>query len=510
MRLRRGRLVQESWWCVRVVTVLFAAAVTVSGSGSGSNWGAQAYEVGVNWGTQASHPLPAKAVVKLLQENNVTRVKLFDSDATTLDALAGSNIQVMVAIPNKNLQAISSSADSATAWVKQNVARYIFQGGVNISHVAVGNEPFLSAYNGTFVNLTFPALNNIQNALNAAGFGDSIKTTVPMNADVLTDAAVPSEGAFVNATAQVMAQILDLLHRNGCPFTVNIYPFISLYANPNFPQNYLHFDSNVVQIQDGAYAYTNAFDATFDTLLAALTAAGYPDMPIILGEIGWPTDGHGSATPANAQRFVQGFLRHVQSDAGTPRRPNASIFFYLFGLLDEDQKSIDPGNFERHWGVFAYDGSAKYPLSLRESSGSGTSQLVNASGVQYLPRRWCVVSDSANLSALAEPVSYACTFADCTELAYGASCNAVLDSKGNASYAFNQYFQLNNQASTACSFQGAASITTTDPSVGTCKFIVQLAVKSAGSTAESVSLSLIITVLAAAVALLLSSSSSTE
>lgn len=51
-------------------------------------------------------------------------------------------------------------------------------------YVAVGNEPFLSSYNGSFLNVTFPALQNIQNALNEAGHGDSIKATVPLNADV--------------------------------------------------------------------------------------------------------------------------------------------------------------------------------------------------------------------------------------------------------------------------------------------------------------------------------------
>jgi hypothetical protein len=65
--------------------------------------------------------------------------------------------------------------------------------------VAIGNEPFLTAYNGTYNNVTVPALKNIQRALNEAGHGSAIKATVPVNADVYDSPAsnpVPSAGKF--------------------------------------------------------------------------------------------------------------------------------------------------------------------------------------------------------------------------------------------------------------------------------------------------------------------------
>ena len=99
-------------------------------------------------------------------------------------------------------------------------------------------------------------------------------------------------------------------------------------------------------------------------LVSALTAAGYPNMTIIFGEIGWPTDGTLSATTELAQKFNNELINHLQSGKGTPLRPNIQIEAYLFSLLDEDIKSIDPGPFERHWGIFYYDGIAKYQLNL--------------------------------------------------------------------------------------------------------------------------------------------------
>ncbi|KAH7285859.1 hypothetical protein KP509_33G048900 [Ceratopteris richardii] len=439
--------------------------------------------IGVNWGTQSSHQLPPSIVVRMLKDNNFDKVKLFDTAESTLKALAGTDIEVMVAIPNNQLIQLQD-ANAALTWVGDHVKRYIFDGGVNIKYVAVANEPYLTSYNGTYVPLTFPALQNVQNALNRLNLGNTIKTTVPMNADVLTDSGtnMPSQGKFRPDIASQMLQIVSFLNQNGCPFTINIYPFISYSSTPGFPENYAFFGSSVAQITDGSRIYTNTFDASYDTLVQALSSAGFPNMPIIVGEIGWATDGvRPASTPQNAQRFNQGFLDHVSSNAGTPLRPNVPIQYYLFGLLDEDAKDIAPGLFERHWGIFTFDGNAKYALTIPGATANGNSgTLVNAKGVVHLPTRWCVANKDADPAKLADPVNFACSNADCTQLLYGASCNG-LDTIGNASYAFNQYFQIQNQKSGSCSFNGLASITHDDPSTDTCKFIIQIDVTASSA-----------------------------
>lgn len=90
--------------------------------------------LGVNWGTMATHKLPPKTVVQMLKDNNINKVKLFDADETTMSALAGSGLQVMVAIPNDQLK-VMGSYDRAKDWVRKNVTRYNFNGGVNITLV---------------------------------------------------------------------------------------------------------------------------------------------------------------------------------------------------------------------------------------------------------------------------------------------------------------------------------------------------------------------------------------
>ncbi|KAA8519053.1 hypothetical protein F0562_016173 [Nyssa sinensis] len=437
--------------------------------------------LGVNWGTMATHKLPPKIVVQMLKDNGIQKVKLFDADQYTMSALAGSGIEVMVAIPNDQL-AVMTNYGRAKEWVRRNVTRYNFNGGVNIKYVAVGNEPFLKSYNNSFLNVTFPALQNIQNALNEAGVGDSIKTTVPLNADVYNSPEnnpVPSAGRFRSDISGLMTQIVQFLNQNKAPFTVNIYPFLSLYGNDNFPLDYAFFDGVSNPIVDNGIQYTNVFDANFDTLVSALRAAGFGDMTILVGEVGWPTEGDKNANTNYAYRFYNGLLPRLAANKGTPLRPGY-IEIYLFGLIDEDAKSIAPGNFERHWGIFRYDGQPKYPIDF---SGQGQNKyLVPAQNVQYLPTKWCMFNPNAkDLSKLADNINYACTFADCTALGYGSSCNS-LDANGNASYAFNMYFQVQNQDDLSCNFQGLAVVTTQNISQGNCNFSIQIASSSSSTS----------------------------
>ncbi|KAG8367998.1 hypothetical protein BUALT_Bualt16G0130900 [Buddleja alternifolia] len=440
----------------------------------------------------ATHKLPPKVVVQILNDNGIKKVKLFDADQSTMSALAGTDIEVMVAIPNDQLSAMGTY-HRAKEWVSRNVTRYHFNGGVNIKYVAVGNEPFLTSYNNSFLNTTFPALQNIQNALNEAGFGDSIKATVPLNADVYgspEDNPVPSAGRFRTDISGQMNQIVQFLNQNKAPFTINIYPFLSLYANENFPVDYAFFDGVSNPIVDNGIQYTNVFDANFDTLVSSLKALGYGDMPIIVGEVGWPTDGDRNGNINYALRFYRGLLPRLAGNKGTPLRAGY-IEVYLFGLIDEDAKSIAPGNFERHWGIFRYDGQPKFPMDF--SGQQLDKSLVGAQNVEYLPKKWCMLKpDAKDLSKLADNVNYACTFSDCTALGYGSSCNG-LDANGNASYAFNMYFQVQNQRDLTCNFEGLAMLTEQNISQANCNFTIQIAASSSSSKLSHLPLPLFFT-----------------
>lgn len=220
----------------------------------------------------------------------------------------------------------------------------------------MGNEPFLAAYNGSFTKLTLPAIQNIQKAINAAGLGQKIKVTTALNADVYESPSnQPSDGRFRSDIANLMKDIVEFLNSNKAPFMVNIYPFLSLYLNPDFPVDFAFFDGAGKSINDKGKTYSNVFDANYDTLVWSLKKIGLPDMKIIVGEVGWPTEGSNHANAKSAQKFYDGLFKKLAAKKGTPMRPDEKFEVYLFGLLDEDMKSILPGFFERHWGIFRYD-----------------------------------------------------------------------------------------------------------------------------------------------------------
>ncbi|KAJ0090388.1 hypothetical protein Patl1_13713 [Pistacia atlantica] len=396
-----------------------------------------------NWGLQSTHPLQPSIVVKLMKDNGFNKVKLFEADPGALKALANSGIQVMVGIPNELLAPLASNVNNAISYVKQNISTYVSK-GVDIRYVAVANEPFLKTYKDTFLHTTFPALQNIQAALIKAGLGKQVKVTIPLNADVYeTTIAVSSPSTFI--------------------------PFSASMPDPNFPVDYAFFNGSAAPVVDGSISYTNVFDANFDTLISALEKNGFGSMPVMIGEVGWPTDGDPNANIEYARRFNQGLLDRIIRGQGTPKRSTPPEV-YLFSLIDEDNKSVQPGNFERHWGVFYYDGAIKYQLNMGKGRG-----LIPAKGVKYLARQWCVMSPGASTSDpnFQNSINYACTYADCTSLGYGSSCGN-LDAKSNASYAFNMYYQTMNQRKDSCSFSNLSTITTVNPSRGTCRYEIMI------------------------------------
>lgn len=113
-------------WCVVVVVLL--KVVLVSG-------------IGVNWGTQSTHTLSPSKVVKMLKDNGIQKVKLFDADPGILDALKKSGIQVMVGIPNDMLYTLANNVEAAEKWVSKNVSKHVSSGGVDIRYVTT--TPFV-------------------------------------------------------------------------------------------------------------------------------------------------------------------------------------------------------------------------------------------------------------------------------------------------------------------------------------------------------------------------------
>lgn len=109
--------------CESLLVMLLAMSMGMRSSG---------FDVGVNWGTMATHQLPPEKVVGLLKENGFRKLKLFEADDKILGALIGTRMEVMLAIPNNMLQQMSEDLSAAASWVRANVSSYSYIGGVNI------------------------------------------------------------------------------------------------------------------------------------------------------------------------------------------------------------------------------------------------------------------------------------------------------------------------------------------------------------------------------------------
>ncbi|XP_028804871.1 glucan endo-1,3-beta-glucosidase 9 [Neltuma alba] len=430
--------------------------------------------LGVNWGTLASHPLPPHKVVSLLKSNNINKVKLFDADSNVLQALSGSNIGVTVGIPNTMLRSLNSSKKAADSWVHDNVTRYISNGGsgVRIEYVAVGDEPFLQSYGEQFHPFVIGAVANIQASLVRAKLDSRVKVVVPCSLDSFqSESNLPSKAHFRPDLNKTMIELLSFLNKHESLFFVSISPFVEHLQNKNISLDFVLFRETPHIRHDNHKAYKNSFDLSYDTVVTALSAAGFQNMDIVVSKIGWPTDGAANATSYLAETFMKGLMNHLRSNLGTPVKPrHPPAETYLFSLLDEDQRSIVSGNFERHWGIFTFDGQAKYQVDLGQGS---SKNLVNAQNVEYLSSKWCVVNNNKDMSNATASAAYACSNADCTALSSGGSC-FNLSWPGNISYAFNSYYQQHDQRAESCDFGGLGLITTVDPSSDHCRFPIEI------------------------------------
>ncbi|GAA0148396.1 hypothetical protein Leryth_002745 [Lithospermum erythrorhizon] len=439
-----------------------------------------ATSVGVNWGSNASHPLPPAKVVELLKSNNINKVKLFDANPQVLEAISGTKIVVSVGIPNSMLRSFNASLKAAENWVHDNLTR--FTSSVHIEYISVGDEAFLRSHGEQFHPYLVGAASNILKAVTKANLVESVKVVVPCSWDSFqSESDLPSRIQFRPDVNKTMLELLLFLSRHRSPFFVTISPFLSYHENKNTSLDFALFKETARPRNDSHSTYKNSYDLSHDTVVSALSKAGFPLMDIVIGQIGWPTNGAANATSSNAETFMKGLMKHIQSKSGTPLRPkHLPTEVYIMSLLDEDQRSIAAGDFERHWGIFTFDGQAKYNLDFVE----GATKLVNAQNVEYLPSRWCVANNNRDLTNASARALEACSAADCTALSPGSSC-FNLSWPANISYAFNSYYQQHDQKPESCGFGGLGLITTVDPSVENCRFFVELQTSSSSSLDRS-------------------------
>ncbi|XP_047059817.1 glucan endo-1,3-beta-glucosidase, acidic isoform-like [Lolium rigidum] len=308
--------------------------------------------IGVCYGVNGNGLPSASDVVQLYLSNGISGMRIYSPDGAnrdTLQALRGSDIDVILDVGNGHLADLAACGANADSWVQANVKPYK---DVKIKYIVVGNE--VPDLGGSTCDI-LPAMHNVHDALARAGLG-GIKVSTAVNSGVTTGFP-PSQGTF---SAGHMPPIAQYLASTGAPLLANVYPYFTYTATPGNDLNYALFTSSGTVVQDwNGLGYQNMFDSLVDTFYAALESAGAGSVTIVVSESGWPSAGDTAATPGNAQTYNQNLIKHVGQ--GTPKRPGA-IETYVCAMFNEDKNT--GAEIEKHFGLFYPDQSPVYSISF--------------------------------------------------------------------------------------------------------------------------------------------------
>ncbi|KAL6295238.1 hypothetical protein ACE6H2_003380 [Prunus campanulata] len=422
--------------------------------------------IGVNLGTDLSDMPSPTQVVALLKAQNIRHIRLYDADRAMLLALANTGIQVTVSVPNDQLLGIGQSNATAANWIARNVIAHV--PATNITSIAVGSEVLSALPNAAPVLVS--ALKFIHSALVASNLDRQIKVSTPHSSAIILDSFPPSQAFFNRSWDPVMVPLLKFLQSTDSYLMLNVYPYYDyMQSNGVIPLDYALFrplppnkeavDANTL------LHYTNVFDAIVDAAYFAMSYLNFTKLPIVVTESGWPSKGDSSepdATLDNANTYNSNLIRHVLNNTGTPKHPGIAVSTYIYELYNED---LRPGSVsEKNWGLFNANGVPVYTLHL---TGAGTV-LANDTTNQT----FCVAKEGADQKMLQAALDWACGpgKVDCSPLLQGQPCYEPDNVLTHATYAVNAYFQRMAKSPGTCDFKGVATVTTTDPSHGTCIF----------------------------------------
>ncbi|KAL8095337.1 glucan endo-1,3-beta-glucosidase, acidic-like [Apium graveolens] len=343
----------------------------------GNQQGQQAQPVGICHGTFADNQPSSQDAISLVQSTGIRRLRLYGPDQNALQSLRNTGIEVVLGVPNDQLQSVASSQNNANQWVQTNVQNYQ---DVNFRFIVVGNG-ITPAHDQTsqFAQFVLPAMQNIQNAISACGLQNKMRVTTAIDqSEILSQSYPPSQGQFRPEVRQFIDPIIQfLVNNNNVPLLVNLHPYFSYVHNKaDIPQElessgkggqhprleYATFQRSDAIVQDGQLGYTNVFDAMVDSVHSALEKAGGSSLDVVVSEVGWPTAGGDAASVENASTHNNKLINHVLNN-GTPKRPQKRIETYIFNLFDENKR--DSEEFERHWGVFWNNKQAKYQINFQ-------------------------------------------------------------------------------------------------------------------------------------------------
>ncbi|KAM7468849.1 hypothetical protein LguiA_007032 [Lonicera macranthoides] len=317
--------------------------------------------IGVCYGKHGDNLPKEQDVINLYNSNGIGKMRIYSPDPKILQALRGTNIELILDVPNDGLQSLASNPAVAAAWVQTNIQAFP---DVKFKYISVGNEVDPNKDTSQYTGYVLLAMQNVHNAIVSAGLQDQIRVSTATYTGLLVNTSPPSQSAFNENVRSYIVPIIEFLVQHNLPLLVNVYPYFAYADDTQIPLEYALFiaPSAVVIDPDGNLQYHNLFDAMLDSHYAALEKAGGPNVGIVVSESGWPSEGGIGASVENAGMYYKNLIGHVKGVNGTPRKPNKAIETFLFAMFDENSKT--GAETERHFGIFTPTRQPKYGITF--------------------------------------------------------------------------------------------------------------------------------------------------
>ncbi|KAL5726165.1 hypothetical protein ACHQM5_009233 [Ranunculus cassubicifolius] len=340
---------------------LLVAGLSLAGAG----------DIGICLGREGNDLPNPWEIVELYKSKGIKKMRIYYPDQQVLQALRGSNIELMLGVPNTDLQSLNDKG-AATRWVQSNVLNYY--PAVNIKYVAVGNEVTPVNGNSRYAPFVVSAMTNIYDAIMAAGLWGQVKVSTSIDTGVMGTNYPPSAGSFRGDVLWFMNPVLGFLSDTQAPFLVSVYTYFGRSDNPGVISSaYALFTKTSPEFYDQGLPYYNLFDAQLDGVYSAMERvlgasfntmsnsttlvpklAGRRRPKVVVTETGWPKAGRrgrsrmldGDENIDSACTYYQNVIRHVKK--GTPKVPG-EIETYLFAMFNENQKAA---GIEQNFGLF--------------------------------------------------------------------------------------------------------------------------------------------------------------
>ncbi|CAN6300752.1 unnamed protein product [Urochloa humidicola] len=223
---------------------------------------------------------------KILQSKQTKQARVCRPDPKLLGSLAGSDDEVILTVPNEQLEHIAEFQEEADIWVITYVARFL--PSTRITHVLAGDDVLATSPGDAY--FLVPAMRNLRSALAAAGLDDGrVKVSTTVSAAVLASPA----------WSGVAAHLLRFLSSAGAPLVLK-------------------------------YPSSEASDATADAAYGAMRALGVPRVPVIAAA---DLDGAGEA----AAYYYYGY----PSERG--RRRSLAAGTFCVALQNADPAALQAG-----------------------------------------------------------------------------------------------------------------------------------------------------------------------